>query len=384
MGFNRRLHNPLVVIVAGTRPECLKTASVVRAMKSHPSIDVCLINSGQHRTLVGQTFAHLGLDVDIELPSPESGGSLSRTVTALRQSLARCFAELQPAAVVVQGDTSTAYAGALAARDLQIPLAHVEAGLRTRNPMRPFPEEAFRRRIAPMAHWHFAPTQGAAANLHNEGIAYARVHVVGNTVIDELRLALETRSDEADDNAANSPRTITLTLHRRENYGRGLDLVCGAVLETINSCAQLDVVCPVHPNPIVGQRIRRLLGAHPKIRLTNPMPYRTFVRLLQRSALVVTDSGGIQEEAPYLGTPVLVARQETERPEALAFGGTRLVPLDKAMIRDAIMLALERPRPIALPFAIESPFGDGRSGVRIADTLIRALESAPTPLPVVA
>ena len=149
--------------------------------------------------------------------------------------------------------------------------------------MRPFPEEAFRRRIAPIAQWHFAPTQGAAMNLFNEGVERTQVHVVGNTVIDELRLALDSAPEEIQHVGETTSRTITLTLHRRENYGRGLDLVCGALLEAIESSAQLDVVCPVHPNPAVGQRIKRLLGGHPRVRLTDPMPYRSFVRLLQRS-----------------------------------------------------------------------------------------------------
>ena len=384
MGLSEPPH-PRVLVVAGTRPECLKTASLVRALKRYPLIDVRLINSGQHRVLVEQTFAHLGLEVDVALPAPAHGRSLSHTVAALRQSLTACYTELRPTVVVVQGDTSSAYAGALAARDSRIPVAHVEAGLRTANPMRPFPEEAFRRRIAPIAQWHFAPTQGAAMNLFNEGIERTQVHVVGNTIIDELRLALDSGPEETEPIGANTSRTITLTLHRRENYGRGLDLVCSAVLEAIESSTQLNVVCPVHPNPTVGQRIRRLLGAHPRVRLTDPMPYRSFVQLLKRSALVVTDSGGIQEEAPYLGTPVLVARDQTERPEALALGGTRLVPLDKAVIVDAIMLALERPRPAPLPFTIDSPFGDGRSGLRIADALAKVLDPARTgPLPVLA
>jgi UDP-N-acetylglucosamine 2-epimerase (non-hydrolysing) len=381
VGSKETAHHPRVMLVAGTRPECLKTASLVRALRRNSSIATYLINSGQHRSLVDQTFQHLGLTADIALPSPAAGRSLSQTVSTLRQSLARCYEELQPAIVVVQGDTSTAYAGALAARDLRIPLAHVEAGLRTANPMRPFPEEAFRRRIAPIARWHFAPTSGAASNLLNEGIERTRVHVVGNTVIDELRLALRLALDRPSTESANTPaiasRTITLTLHRRENYGRGLDLVCGAVLEAIASHTDLDVVCPVHPNPTVGLRIRRLLGGHPRVRLTDPMPYRSFVKLLKRSALVVTDSGGIQEEAPYLGVPVLVARDETERPEALASGTTRLVPLDKQVIVDAIRAALEQPRPAPLPFTAESPFGDGQSALRIADILARALETMP-------
>jgi UDP-N-acetylglucosamine 2-epimerase (non-hydrolysing) len=380
-----RPHPARIAIVAGTRPECLKTAAVVRAFAAAAGFDVHLVNSGQHRELVESTFAHLGLAPNHVLPALQNGLSLSRGIRHLRGSLRDAFGQIAPRLVLVQGDTSTAYAGALAARDLRLPLAHVEAGLRTGDPMRPFPEEPFRRRIAPLADWHFAPTPGAAANLLSEGVPQARVHVVGNTIIDELRLALSSVKCAQDGFFPASEEILTLTLHRRENYGRGLDLVCDAVLEVLARRPGLAVVCPVHPNPTVGNRIRRLLGGQARVRLVEPMPYRPFVRLLQASALVVTDSGGIQEEAPYLGVPVLVARDATERPEALATGGTRLVPLHRDAIVAAIDHSLASPRPAPLPFSPAAPFGDGHSGARIVAILGQAIgiatnsESLPEP-----
>jgi len=366
---------PSIAIVAGTRPECLKTASLVRALRLRSEVRALLLGSGQHQAMVTNTFAHLGLACDVDLPQV-GGHSLSTTVAALRAQLREACRDIGATVLVSQGDTSTAYATALAARDLGVPLAHVEAGLRTGDPMRPFPEEAFRRRIAPLAQWHFAPTASAAENLLHERVAAERVHVVGNTIIDELRLALAMQAT-SDPPAAVGRRLVTLTLHRRENYGRGLDTVCGAVLALLARRHDLEVVCPVHPNPTVGNRIRRLLSAEPRVRLVDPMPYRPFVQLLRASQLVITDSGGIQEEAPYLGTPVLVARDATERPEALATGFVRLVPLRAATIVEAALEVLDQPRPRPVPFAPGAPFGDGHSAERIADVLCAALAPVP-------
>ena len=271
--------------------------------------------------------------------------------------------------LVAQGDTSTAYATALAARDLDLPLAHVEAGLRTDHPLRPFPEEYFRRCISRLAALHLAPTLAAATNLRGEGVAAESIHLVGNTVVDLLREQVENGFGTALAFLPDTPRIITLTLHRRENYGRGLDVVCTAILDLLARENDIGVVCPVHPNPAVGARIRRHLAAHPRIRLTDPLAYRPFIALLARSTLVVTDSGGIQEEAPYLGVPVLVVRENTERPESVAVGTTTLVPVQHDRIVDEIERRLASARPPPLPFAVASPYGDGRSGERCADRI---------------
>jgi len=366
---------PRVVLVAGTRPECLKLASLATALRSRADCSTLLMNSGQHQAMVETTFAHLGERCDID-PGQSASTTLSAALRSLRAQIRRSARDHGASLLVAQGDTTTAYATALAGRDLDLPVAHVEAGLRTDHPLRPFPEEYFRRRISRLATLHFAPTIAAARNLRREGIARERIHLVGNTVIDLLREQAEARISSNPDFLPATARLITLTLHRRENYGRGLDVVCGAILDLLAREQDIGVVCPVHPNPAVGARIRRHLAAHPRVRLTEPLAYRPFIDLLTRSALVVTDSGGIQEEAPYLGVPVLVVRENTERPESVAVGTTTLVPLQPDRIIEEIERRLAAPRPAALPFAPESPYGDGRSGLRCAELIGAFLASA--------
>ncbi|MEO7252411.1 MAG: UDP-N-acetylglucosamine 2-epimerase (non-hydrolyzing) [Arenimonas sp.] len=366
-----------IAILAGTRPECLKLVSLVQALRQGER-PLVLIGSGQHPAMIRQTLAHWDLVPDLELPPPPAPGSLSATVRWLRDQARTAIDTLGASALVVQGDTSSAYAGALAAKAAGVCLLHVEAGLRTSDPLRPFPEEVFRRRIARLADWHFAPTAGAAANLYAEGIARERVQVSGNTGVDALRLALS--DDLPCDQIAweeRFPRLLVLTLHRRENYGPRLEHVCDAVLELLALQPELGVVCPMHPNPSIGARMRRLLGAHPRIWLTEPLAYRPFVRLLAQASLVITDSGGIQEEAPYLGVPVVVARENTERPEALACGATRLVSADRQTILAAALELLAAPRPAVVPFTPSAPFGDGLAGKRIAAHITALLAIAP-------
>ena len=353
-----------VLLVAGTRPECLKLASTMIALRSRGEIDVLLMNSGQHVQMVTRSFAQLGLLPDIE-GAQIAPGSLSATLRALRAQIRAAAIEHRASVLVAQGDTTTAYATALAARDLALPLAHVEAGLRTDHPLRPFPEEYFRRAIGKLAQLHFAPTWMARDNLLGEGVAADRIHLVGNPAIDVLRdvLAQEAVAPPA---LPATAKLITLTLHRRENYGRGLDTVCAAVIELLAREVDVGVVCPVHPNPIVGARIRRHLAGHPRIKLTEPLDYRPFIALLARSTLAITDSGGIQEEAPYIGTPILVVRENTERPESLALGIARLIPVEREAIVAAAHDLLLAPRPRSIAFDANAPYGDGHAGVAIA------------------
>lgn len=358
-------HRPRVLVVAGTRPECLKLASVVRALRAQPSLDTQLLNSGQHEAMVARTFGQLGLSCDL-VASQIVATSLSQALSALRDQIRHTAQDQGSALIVSQGDTSTAYAAALAARDLGLPLAHVEAGLRTSHPYRPFPEEHFRRRIAPIAGLHFAPTRQAAANLRNEGVPAAHIHQVGNSVIDLLREQIEDTRPLALPFLPDTPRLIALTLHRRENYGRGLDLVCAAVLDLLTQHSDIGIVCPVHPNPTVGHRIRRHLSGHARISLVEPLDYRPFIAVLAQSCLAITDSGGIQEEAPYLGTPVLVVRENTERPESVALGTATLVPPRTNRIVAEANRLLATPAPLRLAFTPDAAYGDGRSGERIA------------------
>lgn len=359
-----------ILAFAGTRPECLKLAALVRAARADARCQIELVGSGQHPAMIAATLTDLDLRTEHDLTPVPPGNSLSRTLGHLRAAMRTCIAERRPDVVVVQGDTSTAYAGALAARDAGVALAHVEAGLRTTHPLRPFPEEPFRRRIAPIARWHFAPTEGARQHLLDEGQAPSRVFVVGNTIVDELRCALANPCVPTVDWQARGSQLLVLTLHRRETYGQALVAVCVAMLELLERHEDLVLVCPVHPNPAVGLRVRRLLGAHPRCLLVSPMGYRAFVRLLGDARLVVTDSGGIQEEAPYLGAPVLIARDATERPEALRDGVVELVGHNHDRLVQGALRLLAKPRPTPIAFDAAAPFGDGHSAPRILDILL--------------
>jgi UDP-N-acetylglucosamine 2-epimerase (non-hydrolysing) len=356
------------LLVAGTRPECLKLASVAKALQRGRDASVVLMNSGQHPQMVERSLVQLDLVADIAAPA-SAGGSLSASLRGLRAGIRAAAADADVDMLVAQGDTTTAFATALAARDLRLPLAHVEAGLRTDHPLRPFPEEYFRRGIARMAQLHFAPTETAQRNLLIEGIASERILKVGNTSIDVLREVLS-RPQQTNMPLPATRQLITLTLHRRENYGRGLDTVCAAILQLLDATPDVGVVCPVHPNPAVGARIRRHLAGHPRIVLTEPLDYRPFIALLARSTLAITDSGGIQEEAPYLGTPILVVRENTERPESVALGTATLVPVSVPGIVAAAQRLLGAPRPAAIAFDEHAPYGDGRAGERIAAHMV--------------
>ena len=369
MGSQSQIRRPRIGLVVGTRPECLKLASVAKALQGYGGRASVLINSGQHRAMVERSLGQLGLSADVAAPQCESG-SLSATLQRLRTAIGTCLREAEATIAVAQGDTTTAYATALAARDLRLPLAHVEAGLRTNHPLRPFPEEHFRRRIARLADLHFAPTASAERNLLIEGIAPARIRRVGQTSIDLLRETVQRPCADTElPPLPATPHLIVLTLHRRENYGRGLDVVCAAILDLLAARPDVGVLCPVHPNPAVGSRIRQRLSAHPRIVLTDPLDFRPFITLLARATLAITDSGGIQEEAPYLGTPILIARENTERPESVALGSANLVAVDAASITAAANHLLDASRPSAVPFDSHAPYGDGHAGMRIAECL---------------
>lgn len=364
-----------LICFVGTRPECLKVAPVVRQAMGDPRFDVGVVSSGQHPHMVAETLAHLELSLASSLAPVPPGSILSKTVGHLRKH-ARQWLELErPDVVLVQGDTSTAYACALAASDCGLPIAHLEAGLRTQNPMRPFPEEPFRRRIAPLARWHFAPTHMAAQNLRDEGISPHQVHMVGNSIADLLRETLERPVPHHIPWQTLGKRLVVMTLHRRENYQQGLVNVCNAMLELLEADEDLCLVCPVHPNPLIGTRVRRLLGQHPRILLTAPLAYRPFIGLLQDASLIVTDSGGIQEEAVYLGVPVLVTRSETERPEATLNGTVQLIGNNQHILLLSCISSLQSPRPKPCPFDDHAPFGDGHASTRVLNVL-KAMQKA--------
>lgn len=361
-----------VLIVLGTRPECLKLASVCRALGQYPDCVPIVLNSGQHQASVERTLAQLEIGCDIRAEQM-AGASLYASIKELRAGIRHAAERVAPDVLLAQGDTATAYAAALASRDLGIAFAHVEAGLRTDHPYRPFPEEHFRRRISRIARLHFAPTLSAVRNLHGEGIDPASVVHAGNTIIDLLRNELEQTPAALPLPIATSSRVLTFTLHRRENRGAGIRQACNAVRRLLAAHDDLVVVCPLPAHPATRAQLARELADCPRVQLTESIDYPQFIALLRRSSLIVTDSGGIQEEAPHLGVPLLLLRQNTERVEETALGGATLLDLRREDLCRAASRMLAAPRPIPLPFTDAAPNGDGRAGRRIAHHLLQLL-----------
>ena len=374
---------PIALIIAGTRPECIKLVPVIRALDGRGALRPWVVNSGQHRDGVRAVLATFGLRADVELDGLAPGASLRAHSDRLRRRLQSSIDEVRPTWVVVQGDTLTAYAAARAASDAGCRVAHVEAGLRTESVRDPFPEEWFRRRIARLAHLHFAPSASAVDNLLREGIEPQSIHRTGNTAIDSLRALM---TEWAAEPAPDAPRrdTVLVTLHRRENWGGSVDVICDALLDIAARRPALRFVFPVHPNPRVAPRVRERLEGRHGFDLVPPMSYRAFVRAAADAALIISDSGGVQEEAPHLGTPVLVPRANTERPEAVATGFVRLIAADRDVLVAAALTALAAPRRPGLPFDAAAPFGAGDAGPRIAAILAASVDergSSPVPQP---
>jgi len=361
---------PLVLIVAGTRPECIKLAPVVQKLAEHPRLRMVLVNSGQHCLAVRRTFAEFDILCDVELGELPQFHGLRASQEHLRVELREVLERIKPAIAVVQGDTLTAYSGARAAADTSTVLAHIEAGLRTDTISDPFPEEWFRRRIAGFANIHFAPTALAARNLLAEGIDGSSIHQVGNTGIDSLRMLL---AEQPAVRAAPARDTVLVTLHRRENHNRNAGIVCDALIALVRARPDLRVLFPLHANPRASAPIRRRLESNPAFDLVAPMSYRDFIFKAQQAALIISDSGGIQEEAAHVGTQLLVPRSNTERPEGIETGWVRLVRADRAAILEAALEKLAAPSRHPLPIDAHAPFGDGQAAERIVQIIEQAL-----------
>lgn len=366
----RRSGRAHVLAVFGTRPEAVKLAPVIQGLRADPDrFRTTVVATGQHRELLAQTLSALGLrpDLDLRLMQPDQalGAMLARTLGHL-EPLVR---DLRPDCVLVQGDTLTTLAAALAAFYRGVPCAHVEAGLRTYDLANPFPEEANRRLVSQLAAWHFAATPGAASNLRREGVAAARIFITGNPVVDAVRaVAAAGVREKPRDLAlpAGRRRRVLVTAHRRESFGTPLREICEALREIAVRHPETEFLFLVHPNPHVAPRVRSSLRRRPdNLRLIPPQPYDVFIRLLAGSALAVTDSGGIQEEAPALGVRTVILRHATERPEALAAGGRLVPPRRQAVVR-AVHRALRR---TSAGRPLRCPFGDGRAAGRIVQAL---------------
>ena len=362
-----------ILILAGTRPECIKLAPVVRELAHRRAFGGIVVNSGQHAEAVRRTFAEFRVKCDVELPALPPAANLVAASRGLAGRLGDVFEKVRPSLVVVQGDTLTAYAGARAGAEGGYPVVHVEAGLRAPSVSDPFPEEWFRRRIARHAQFHFAPCDSAYFNLLAEGTPRDRIYQVGNTGVDSLRTLLAQHPVAP---AAGRHRRILVTLHRRENWDSKADIICDALIDLARERPDVHMLVPVHPNPRIAPRLRKRLSGHPQFDLVAPLGYRDFITATARAALVISDSGGIQEEAPHLGVPLLVPRSCTERPEGVATGFVRIVAVERAAIAHEALAMLAAPRRAAVPFDRAAPFGDGTAAARIVDVLESALADA--------
>lgn len=365
-----------VLVVFGTRPEAIKLAPVIAALERAPDLVPRVCVTGQHREMLDQMLAAFGIAPVHDLSVMQLAQDLAELTARVLVGLRGPLAAEHPAAVLVQGDTTTAMAGALAAFYAGVPVGHVEAGLRTGRLDQPFPEEMNRRLVTQLATWHYAPTPAAAANLRREGVADAHILVTGNTVVDALH-AIADRPlplpDAVPEAALTGRRLVLVTGHRRESFGPGIAALCAALRALAERYGDLVVVYPVHLNPAVRTPVRTALGTQPNILLTEPLDYFGFVALMRRATLIITDSGGVQEEAPSFGVPVLVTRAATERAEALDAGTARLVGTDRDAIVAAATALLDDPVAYAAMRAAENPFGDGRAAERIAAHLADAL-----------
>lgn len=358
-----------IVAVFGTRPEIIKLAPVFRALADEPHIRTTLVSTGQQRDLIPVFLDDFGIRIDESLGTMVPGQSLNESLAAMVAALDGVLARSSPDLVVVQGDTSSALAGALAARFRAVPVAHVEAGLRTGNPDSPFPEESNRTLISHIAALHFAPTAGNLETLVGEGVARASIMVTGNPVVDSL-IAVEARAQASARlaemlNQFDGKKLIVLTIHRRENFGARLSGYVAAVGDFLDRHPDFALVIPVHPNPRAREPVLKAFSGRDRVAVIDPLPYGDFFCLLQRAWLVLSDSGGIQEEVVTLGKPLLILRTETERPEAIASGTARMAATAGALAAELESAAASGSWLEAV-VPHNNPFGDGRSGPRIA------------------
>lgn len=369
-----------LLVVVGTRPEAVKLAPLVHALRAAGSFDLRAVATGQHDALLHDTWADFGLAFDLQLPAlPKhpAARSLARTAARLLAGLDTLIARERPAAVIGQGDTTSCLAAALAAFYRGVPFVHLEAGLRSGNLGAPFPEEAQRELADRLAALHLAPTPAAAETLRRAGAAPGRIHVVGNTGIDALRWMLPRAGpspwppeDMAGPGTPALPgvHRVLVTVHRRENHGEPLAHVAAA-LRRLAERPDVRLLCPVHPNPAVHEALTRQLGGVPRLTLAPPLRYPAMVAALRDATLLLTDSGGLQEEAPALGLPVLVLRDETERPEGVVAGTAQLVGTSTEAIVAAAHAVIDDPARRRLMSRVHWPYGDGHSAERIVALL---------------
>lgn len=377
MLMDRNWRKQRILVMIGTRPEAIKLAPVVLALRREPGVQLTVCLSGQHPVMARDALSSFGIVPDEELALDAGASTAAARFTDLHRAISALLVRLPQDRIVVQGDTSTALAGAMAGFHAGIPVAHVEAGLRTGNLAGPWPEEGYRRMIAPIADLHFAPTERARQNLLAEGIDPGTIHLTGNTVVDALIAirALIAKSAETSlrldtwcQGISGGKPIVLVTLHRRESHGSILTGVATAIRDLAKEFRDHAFVLPVHPNPAVSGSVRSVLADQPNVCLLDPLGYEDFVFVMSAAALIITDSGGVQEEAPTFGVPVVVVRNESERGEAISAGFAQLTGTDPERILAAGRDILKRGGKAELRGKL-NPFGDGTAAARIARLL---------------
>ncbi len=376
-----------ILFVFGTRPEAIKMAPVVKLFRQSNDFESIVCTTGQHREMLDQSMRIFEIESDHELKVMKKNQTLSQLTVNLLSELDIVLEDIKPDLLFVQGDTTTSLVGGLAAYYNKIPIAHIEAGLRTGNKYKPFPEEKNRHMLSVLSDLHFAPTELSRKNLIREGVDERKIWVTGNTVIDAMQMVLSSQESDLEEEKKLSsffnreigidftsppesvPKIILVTGHRRENFGEGIRSVCEGLLEIAKQRPDVLIVYPVHLNPKVQVPVKELIGGVDSIKLISPIDYEKFLFLLKKSYIVVTDSGGIQEEAPSLGKPVLVTREMTERPEGVEAGTVKLVGTDKKILIHEINKLFDDPSYYKSFSEISNPYGDGNAASRIIEVI---------------
>ena len=363
-----------VAVVFGTRPEAIKMAPIVKELEKR-KLDHIVVVTAQHREMLDQKLEVFGIEPDYDLDIMQHDQDLFYVTSAVLNEIKPVLIKEKPDVLLVQGDTTTTFAASLAALYLKIHVGHVEAGLRTWNKMNPYPEEMNRQLTTRLTDFHFAPTEWAKKNLLAEGVKAENIYVTGNTVIDALLMIVDpsyhfTEKPLSDIDFARR-KVILLTSHRRENFGDPMANVFSACRQLVEDNSDVELIYPVHPNPNVQKKANEILANRPRIHLTEPMEYRPFVQLMNKCYLILTDSGGVQEEAPSLGKPVLVLRRTTERPEAIEAGTAKLVGTEKQTIINEAQKLLSDTAEYQAMSMKANPYGDGKAAQRIIDIVMR-------------
>lgn len=362
-----------VMLVFGTRPEAIKMCPLVKELKTRESIETIVAVTGQHRQMLDQVLEAFGVEPDYDLSIMKSKQTLFDVTINILDKMKAVLEEVKPDVVLVHGDTSTTFVTALACFYLQIPIGHVEAGLRTYDIYSPYPEEFNRQAVGIVSNYNFSPTEMSKENLIREGKDPDTIYITGNTAIDALQTTVRENYTHEQLEWASDSRLIMITAHRRENLGEPMRNMFRAIKRIIDENKDIKAIYPIHMNPVVREAANEILGDCDRIRLIEPLDVIDFHNFLAHSYLIVTDSGGIQEEAPSLGKPVLVMRDTTERPEGIKAGTLRLVGTDEKLIYDTFKLLLEDKEEYDKMSKASNPYGDGKASIRIADVLEKSL-----------